>query len=86
VHVFPLSSDFGGQRETFYIVRIEASPGTPGFSKEKLRAEGLTGSRWWTLAELKGAASVRFAPARLPELYEAILRDGAPAEVIDTGI
>ena len=52
-HIFPLSSEFGGQRETFYLVRVQRIPGSPALSDQELLAEGLTGSRRWTLAESK---------------------------------
>jgi 8-oxo-dGTP diphosphatase len=85
-HRFDTMPGYSGQRETFYLVPLHATTGPPAFTDEQLRAEGLTGSRWWTSAELRAAArGTRFAPSRLPELYEALRRDGAPAEPIDTG-
>jgi ADP-ribose pyrophosphatase YjhB (NUDIX family) len=86
-HVFPmLKTEFDGQHEVFYLVRT-SKPGTdPTLSEEDLRAEGVTGSRWWTLAELRAAQHERFAPTKLPELFEALINRGPPDEVIDAGV
>jgi 8-oxo-dGTP diphosphatase len=84
-HIFPLSHEFGGQHETFYLVRVEEVSVSPAFSDQDLLAEGLTGSRWWTLEELRGSANERFAPKSLPSLYGSLLASGPPAELIDTG-
>lgn len=46
---------------------------------------GVTGSRWWTSTELKNSKTTRFAPGKLPELYESLLIAGPPEEPIDTG-
>lgn len=84
IHRFTTMAGYSGQRETFYLVPLHGTPGPPAFSDEQMRAEGLAGSRWWTPHELKAAAT-RFAPSRLPELYEALLRDGPPVKPLDTG-
>jgi len=84
-HVFPLSPQFDGQRETFYLVRVRDVGIAPAFSEEELRAEGLTGSRWWTLPELRSARNERLVPSRLPDLYEALLTNGPPDDVVDAG-
>jgi 8-oxo-dGTP diphosphatase len=85
-HVFALSAAFGGQHETFYLVRVREAGGAPAFSATELRAEGVTGSRWWTPGELVAARQERFAPRRLVELYETLRRNGPPTGVVDTGL
>jgi 8-oxo-dGTP diphosphatase len=85
-HVFPLSATFDGQRETFFLVHAPTMGGAPAFSVEELHAEGLTGSRWWTLAELRAARYERFAPRRLPDLFASLLVERPPDEPIDTGV
>jgi 8-oxo-dGTP diphosphatase len=85
LHRFTTMAGFSGQRETFYLVPLHGTPGTPAFSAAELRAEGLAGSRWWTLSELKEARHTRFAPQRLPELYESLLTEGPPDQPVDTG-
>jgi 8-oxo-dGTP diphosphatase len=85
-HVFPLSPEFGGQRETFYLVRIREAGGAPAFSARELRAEGVTGSRWWAAGELAAARQERFVPIRLVELYDTLRLDGPPADLVDIGL
>lgn len=85
VHRFTTMAGYSGQRETFYLVPLHDAPGTPAFSDVQLRAEGLAGSKWWTLEELNTALHTRFAPQRLPELYETLLRLGPPEQPVDTG-
>ena len=83
-HVFPFSPEFGGQRETFYLIRGRGKAGLPAFSEHDLRAEGLTGSRWWTLPEIRHSSD-RFAPKSIANLFESLLTTGPPPEPIDTG-
>jgi 8-oxo-dGTP pyrophosphatase MutT (NUDIX family) len=84
-HLFSFLPGFSGQRETFYLVPVQGQLGPPAFSDDELRAEGVTGSRWWTLAELEDTTEDRFAPQRLPELYRSLLATGPPNRPIDTG-
>lgn len=84
-HIFPLSPEFDGQQETFFLVSVRDEIGRPTFSVPQLLAEGVDGSRWWTASELKHEESVRFAPTKLPELYEILLNAGPPQSPIDVG-
>jgi len=85
-HVFPMSPDFDGQRETIFLVRCYRQSGEPTMSSAELRSEGVTEARCWSLEELRGAAGERFAPLRLPQLVDSLLADGPPAEPIDVGV
>ena len=85
-HVFALSPEFGGQRETFYLVRVRGAGDAPAFSREELRAEGVTGSQWWTASALGEARHERFVPQRLVELYDALVHDGPTGAVVDAGL
>jgi 8-oxo-dGTP pyrophosphatase MutT (NUDIX family) len=86
-HVHPFAG-FDGQHETVFLVHADAGTGAvvPGFSVDELAAEGLTGSRWWTLDELRDATGTLFAPRRLPELLHVLVADGPPAVVVDVGV
>jgi ADP-ribose pyrophosphatase YjhB (NUDIX family) len=84
-HFFSFLPEFSGQQETFFLVATSEQNGPPAFSAEALLAEGVNGSRWWTLAELNESKGLRFAPTRLPELYETLLTSGPPDEPVDTG-
>jgi 8-oxo-dGTP pyrophosphatase MutT (NUDIX family) len=84
-HFFSFPSGFSGQQETFFLVAAPEQNGPPALSAEELLAEGVNGQRWWTLAELNEAKDVRFAPTRLPELYETLMTNVPPEEPIDVG-
>jgi 8-oxo-dGTP pyrophosphatase MutT (NUDIX family) len=85
-HVFPLSPDFDGQQEVFFLVRSNRALGRPSMTPDELRAEGLAGSRWWTSDQLRSASGDRFAPQRLSANLDALLADGPPASPIDVGV
>ena len=84
-HLFALSPDFDGQQERVFLVRIDEPPGAPDLTVAELRAESVTGARWWSGAELE-ASTERFAPSRLPALVARLLSDGPPREPIDVGV
>ncbi len=85
-HLFPLAPGIDGQQETFFLVRVRSDQlGPPTLSATELLAEGVSGSRWWTVSDLKRAKSVRFAPTRLPALYGCLLNDALPQSPIDVG-
>jgi 8-oxo-dGTP diphosphatase len=85
-HVFALSPELGGQRETFYLGRVEGPGDAPALSREERRAEGVTGSRWWTPNALREARHERFVPQRLVELARALVHDGPPDAAVDAGL
>ena len=79
-------AEYSGQRERFFLVRTSSDLIEPAFSEEELLAERLTGSRWWTVPEIRGASHEHFAPRRLASLLETLLAKGPPERVIDTGV
>ena len=83
-HVFPFG-EFSGQHEKFFLVRVTSREATPTFSEEELLAERVTGSRWWSLREITEARDERFSPRRLAHFLAALLENGPPSAVIDTG-
>jgi 8-oxo-dGTP diphosphatase len=85
-HEFPLSEAFGGQHEKFFLVRAPKSVIEPSFSEQELSEEGLTGSRWWTLQEIRESPGERFAPSGLASLLESLLDHGPPEVVVDAGV
>lgn len=72
------------EREYFYLVRAEEfvadSSGNPVPGERELMAE----FRWWPASELPSESKL-FAPARLGTLVVDLIRNGAPAQPIDTG-
>lgn len=83
-HIFPFA-EFSGQHERFFYVRTATSAFEPSFSEQELLAERVTGSRWWSLQEIRDATDERFAPRELATLLEALVEHGPPGKVIDTG-
>ena len=84
--MFAISPDFDGQSETFFLIESWTTGASPRFTADQLRAEGLTGSRWWSLDELLSTDSEQVAPRRLPVLIEDLLAHGPPTKVIDAGV
>jgi ADP-ribose pyrophosphatase YjhB (NUDIX family) len=74
-----------GETERVYLVRAPAFEPAPTLTADELRAEGVTGVRWWTLDELE-AAETLFAPRRLPLLVCELILYGLPAEPVDAGL
>ena len=86
-HIFPMTAGYDGQREHFYLVQVPRFEPQPLLTAEQLRAEHVTGIRWWTPDELAPAsASTLFAPSRLPELLEQLRTIGPPPAPIDVGV
>ena len=86
LHIIPfIGGRWDGQREQYHLVRTAAFTPQPTHSWEQLNAEYVFELRWWTQLEL-GEATELFAPRRLPELVQSLLRDGPPAEPIDAGV
>jgi 8-oxo-dGTP diphosphatase len=88
-HIFPLSGGWDGQRDTFYLVEIDAFQPRPTLSAQELLAENIDAWRWWTLAELRSAQaahdaaprdpnSLTFSPRRLAHLVDDLLTHGRP--------
>ena len=84
-HVIPDPVSIDVQLERYYLVRTQPFEPVPRLSWEALAAEGMTGLRWWPLAEIVAATETRFAPRPLGRLVQELLRDGPPATPIDVG-
>jgi 8-oxo-dGTP diphosphatase len=85
-HVTPmLGGRWDGQSERFYLVRTNAFEPRPQFSMAELRAEYVTGIRWWTPGDLASSADT-FAPRRLPVLLADLVTGDWPQEPIDAGV
>lgn len=72
------------QQERYFVTRVlpfEVS--TAGWTADEVEVIGE--HRWWPLAEIPDEDDA-FAPRRLGSLVRRFLREGPPAEPIDTGI
>lgn len=82
-----VNGEFDGQRETIHLVRTPAFDPVPSLTWEQLNAEYVFELRWWTLDDLRAAASdVVFVPGALVAHLAAVLVDGPPPEPIDVGV
>lgn len=92
-HIFPMNGGWDGQRDTFYLVEVDAFDPAPTLSAADLRSENVDEVRWWTLAELQAAqttydaapsdpATLTFSPRRLSHLIRDLLATGLPPRPI----
>jgi ADP-ribose pyrophosphatase YjhB (NUDIX family) len=84
-HVFGFGGGWDGQVERYFLVRTARFEPAPRLSREQLRAEYVTGVRWWELDELD-AAPEEFAPRSLPSLVRDLVENGPPSEPLDVGV
>lgn len=71
-----------GQFEKFFVARaISAQVKIAGQNLDSY----ITGHRWWSMAELS-ASQEEFAPRRVAQLLESVLRGDFPKEPMDCGV
>ena len=70
---------YDGQMNHVYLVPCHDFEPKPTMTEEELAAEGVSGSRWWTVAEME-ASSDQIRPESLAELTRQVLEHGAPEE------
>ena len=86
LHIVPfIGGQWDGQHELYHLVRAPAFMPEPSLSWDDLNAEYVFELRWWTQAELEETTET-FAPRRLPELVQSLVRDGPPAHPVDVGV
>ena len=72
------------QQERFFAARVQPfEVSTAGWTEEE--ATVLGEHRWWSVDEIL-ASGEEFAPRRLGALLRSLLRDGAGAEPVNTGV
>jgi 8-oxo-dGTP diphosphatase len=85
-HVIPfLDGRWDGQVEQFFLVEVDPFEPVPLLSLDQLRAEFVTGMRWWTADELAASGEIH-APRRLPQLVAELRASGRPPTPIDAGV
>jgi 8-oxo-dGTP pyrophosphatase MutT (NUDIX family) len=85
-HIIPfLDGRWDGQVERFHLVETEPFVPSPLLTVEQLKAEFVTGVRWWTPEELAVSREIH-APRRLPQLVVDLRERGAPPSPIDAGV
>ena len=71
------------QRERFFLARCEPFE-VDVSGLDALEAEVMVGHRWWTVDAIR-ASDALFAPRRLGELLEPLLRGDVPEEPVAVG-
>ena len=73
------------QREEFYLV--ETAQFEPTSANNPATGERLAfrGFRWWSVEDIRNT-SEQFAPRRLADLLESLIRTGPPEEPFDAGV
>lgn len=85
-HVIPfLDGRWDGQVERFFLVEVDPFEPVPLLGLEQLRAEFVTGLRWWSPDELAASREIH-APRRLPQLVADLRDSGRPPAPIDAGV
>ncbi len=84
-HEFVWDGEAIFQREEFYLVETALFEPTMEHNPEVGERSAFQAFRWWSVAEMRKASEL-FVPRRLPELLEALIRLGPPAEVFDVGL
>jgi 8-oxo-dGTP diphosphatase len=70
---------YDGFINDYYLVRTVAFTPRGSLTDQELAGEGVTGLRWWTLAEIAGyQGSDLFGPRALGGLLTGLLADGLP--------
>jgi len=84
-HLFPMLTGHDGQRERFFLVRLDHFTPDPSIGWEQMNSEFVYEIRWWTLDEID-ASPVRFIPVGLTDRIRDLLRDGPPTSPIDVSV
>lgn len=78
---------YDGWMNDFFLVRTTAFTARGTMSDAELAAENVTGTRWWSLAEIAAYAGPDlFGPRELGTMLATLLRDGAPAAPVVLGL
>ncbi|MFM7262453.1 MAG: NUDIX domain-containing protein [Acidimicrobiales bacterium] len=72
-------TEWNGQHESVFLVRVERFGVQPSMTTEQLRAENLHEHRWWAVDEIAAYDGTDlFAPRDIHVHIRAVLRDGPP--------
>jgi 8-oxo-dGTP diphosphatase len=81
------AAGYDGIINDYFLIRTPHFSPSGSLSAAALRAEHVTGFRWWTLAELAAyTGDAEFAPRALPTLLADLLDHGPPATPLPLGL
>jgi 8-oxo-dGTP diphosphatase len=77
---------YDGVINDYYLIKTDSFNPKGSLGPEILRAENITGFRWWSLGELQtSSGDAIFGPRDLPALLEQLLRTGTPQKPLTLG-
>lgn len=77
---------YDGVTNDYFLIRTAAFTPRGSMTDADLASEGVTGFRWWTMAEITGYQGPDlFGPRGLPSALAALLADGPPAVPLQLG-
>ncbi len=82
VHEFTFRGSRYRQNERFFLANCEPFE-VDSSGLDELELELVKGHRWWTLAEIRSATNIVFAPRALAELLVPLVRGAIPTAPID---
>jgi hypothetical protein len=78
---------YDGVTNDYFLIRTAAFTPRGSMTDADLANEGVTGFRWWTLAEITAYRGPDlFGPRKLPTALAALLTDGPPAVPVQLGL
>jgi len=84
-HVFEWNNQKIDQQEDYYLVETNAFEPTMENNPALGENSAFRGFRWWSVEEIKGSSEL-FAPRRIGELLDSLIRKGVPEEPFDVGV
>lgn len=77
---------YDGVINDYFLIRTAGFTPRGSMTDAELASEGITGFRWWTIAEITGYRGPDlFGPRELPSALTALLADGPPAVPLQLG-
>lgn len=81
------AAGYDGVINDYFLIRTPHFSPSGSLSAVALRAEHVTGFRWWTVAELQAyQGQAEFAPSSLPTLLDDLLANGPPETPLPLGL
>ena len=84
-HEFPWDGRTISQHEEFYLVETASFEPTMADNPATGERQAFRGFRWWSAEQIRKSPAL-FAPRRLADLVDSLIRAGPPAQPFDVGI
>lgn len=80
----PWEGEVYRQIESFWLIRTSRFTPTLDHQPSAIELRAFRRFRWWTIDEIEASDEI-FVPLAMGEMLRSLVRDGPPAEPIDTG-